>query len=149
MVLVLRIIYINIHISNSIVVILSTRGHCVTVVTHWTHRQLRPSRLKFKYIFQLFHMASSPDYLGYAYAAIVFLGGAIGYLKAGSTMSLLSGVTFGGAMGYAANLVSKNPTNKNANAIAFALAATLLIFMGMRFNRSGKFMPAGLVSLLR
>jgi len=39
------------------------------------------------------------DYVAYAYAAIVALGGVIGFVKKGSVVSGLMGVAFGGIMG--------------------------------------------------
>ncbi|KAI9298163.1 TMEM14-domain-containing protein [Neoconidiobolus thromboides FSU 785] len=85
------------------------------------------------------------DYLGYAYAAIVAIGGSIGYIKAGSVPSLSMGLTFGGLLAYAANRVSKN---QNDVYLSLALSLILLVVMGLRFSNSGKFMPAGLISAL-
>ncbi|RUS30061.1 transmembrane protein 14C-like protein [Jimgerdemannia flammicorona] len=86
------------------------------------------------------------DFVGYAYAVVVFLGGLIGYVKAGSVASLASGAAFGVAAAYGAKLVSTNPKNVT---LALAVSVALLLVMGFRFSKSGKFMPAGLVSLLR
>jgi uncharacterized membrane protein (UPF0136 family) len=86
------------------------------------------------------------DIAGFAFAAVVFLGGFMGYLKAGSVMSLLSGLTFGGALGYAANRASRNPQDVH---LSFGLCVALFVLMATRFSSSGKFMPAGMVSLLR
>ncbi|KAG2217686.1 hypothetical protein INT45_008337 [Circinella minor] len=85
------------------------------------------------------------DYIGYSYSALVLIGGAIGYLKAGSTASLISGTVFGLAAGFGSYQVSNNPKN-----VVFALVVSILLFIGMgiRFNKSGKFMPAGLVTIL-
>ncbi|KAL1930877.1 hypothetical protein VTP01DRAFT_10014 [Rhizomucor pusillus] len=86
------------------------------------------------------------DYLGYAYGALVFVGGAVGYLKAGSVASMASGSVFGLAAVAGAYQVSNNPKN-----VLFALVVSmiLLVTMGFRYYNSGKFMPAGLVTLLR
>lgn len=85
------------------------------------------------------------DILGFGYAAIIAVGGAIGYLKAGSTMSLASGLLFGCLAGYGAVLTSKDPNNFM---IIFGTSAVLTGVMGLRFSNSGKFMPAGLVASL-
>ncbi|KAL1919494.1 uncharacterized protein VTP21DRAFT_2187 [Calcarisporiella thermophila] len=85
------------------------------------------------------------DLVGYSYAGIVFVGGVIGYLKAGSAASLASGVIFGSLIGYSARLTSQNPRQAH---MAFALSVLLLVIMGLRFSKSGKFMPAGLVAIL-
>ncbi|XP_077991727.1 transmembrane protein 14C-like [Glandiceps talaboti] len=85
------------------------------------------------------------DLLGYGYSAVVTLGGVIGYVKAGSTMSLVAGLLFGGISFYGAHQVSQNPRNFY---LALSTATILAIIMGMRFSKSGKFMPAGLVCVL-
>ncbi|KAI8149036.1 transmembrane proteins 14C-domain-containing protein [Fennellomyces sp. T-0311] len=86
------------------------------------------------------------DYLGYTYSALILVGGAIGYFKAGSAASIVSGTVFGLAAAAASYQVSNNPKN-----VIFALVVSvlLLISMGIRFNKTGKFMPAGLITLLR
>ncbi|ORZ20395.1 transmembrane protein 14C-like protein [Absidia repens] len=85
------------------------------------------------------------DYLGYIYSLLVFSGGVVGYVKAGSVISLAASSTFGLAGAYGATLVSRDPKN-----VLFSLVVSLilLLIMGSRFSKSGKFMPAGLVSLL-
>nr|CAG8519883.1 6337_t:CDS:2 [Entrophospora candida] len=85
------------------------------------------------------------DYIGYSYALTVTLGGVVGYVKAGSLPSLIAGLSFGGLAAYAANRVSTNPKNVG---MALIVSCVLLIVMGVRFYNSGKFMPAGLVSIL-
>ncbi|XP_071486974.1 transmembrane protein 14C-like [Diadema setosum] len=85
------------------------------------------------------------DVLGFGYAAIVAIGGVVGYLKAGSTMSLGAGLLFGCLAGYGASLTSKDPMNVYP---ILGTAAVLCGIMGYRFSNSGKFMPAGLVASL-
>ncbi|XP_030839045.1 transmembrane protein 14C-like [Strongylocentrotus purpuratus] len=85
------------------------------------------------------------DILGFGYAALIAIGGAMGYLKAGSTMSLASGLLFGAMAGYGASLTSKNP---NDFFVIFGTSVVLTGVMGYRFSNSGKFMPAGLVAAL-
>uniref|UniRef100_UPI00397EEA6C TMEM14 family protein n=1 Tax=Salmonella sp. s55004 TaxID=3159675 RepID=UPI00397EEA6C len=85
------------------------------------------------------------DIVAYGYAAIVVVGGLIGYLKAGSVMSLAAGLLFGGGAAYGAMLTSRNPAN-----VLFLLgvSTTLFCVMGYRYSNSGKFMPGGLVASL-
>ncbi|CEG82636.1 hypothetical protein RMATCC62417_16682 [Rhizopus microsporus] len=85
------------------------------------------------------------DIIGYAYGATVFAGGLVGYLKAGSTASLLAGAVFGALAALGAYQVSQDPKN-----VTLALIVSLLLFivMGSRFYKGRKFMPAGLVTLL-
>ncbi|KAK9768462.1 Transmembrane protein 14C [Basidiobolus ranarum] len=85
------------------------------------------------------------DYLGYGYGTLVAAGGIIGYVKAGSTPSLASGVAFGGLIAYGASRVSEN--TKDAY-VAFGVSATLLWIMGKKYYRGRKLMPAGLITLL-
>ncbi|GAA5802882.1 transmembrane protein 14C-like protein [Helicostylum pulchrum] len=80
------------------------------------------------------------DVIGYCYGLIVLSGGAIGYLKAGSIMSLLAGAIFGFLAAYGAYLDSK--------VLALVTSLLLLSVMGPKFYRGRKFMPAGLVTIL-
>jgi len=88
-------------------------------------------------------MSPTPDYFGYAFAAIVILGGFIGFARKGSVPSLLMGALVGLCLLYAASLVSQNP--KNAG-LGFVTCGVLSVVMGYRFFLSGAFMPAGLVA---
>merc|ERR1712243_241396 len=55
-------------------------------------------------------MASS-DYLTFAFALVVVLGGLIGFLKKGSAPSLVAGIVFGGIIAFGATQTSHNPKN--------------------------------------
>ncbi|KAJ3056270.1 Transmembrane protein 14C [Rhizophlyctis rosea] len=87
----------------------------------------------------------SRDYFAFSYAFICFVGGLIGFLKAGSIQSLVAGAGAGTALGLAATQVSANPRN-----VRLILVTSLLLFllMGSRFLKGGKFMPAGLVTII-
>ncbi|ENN70261.1 transmembrane protein 14C isoform X3 [Dendroctonus ponderosae] len=85
------------------------------------------------------------DVLGFLYAGAVASGGCIGYFKAGSVPSLVAGCTFGTVLGIGAYYTSRNPENYGLQLFTSALLAGV---MGFRFYRSGKLMPAGLVTLL-
>ncbi|XP_071965008.1 transmembrane protein 14C-like [Antedon mediterranea] len=85
------------------------------------------------------------DILGFGYAALVAAGGVMGYVKAGSAMSLAMGLLFGSLAGYGASLTSNNPRNVH---VILGTSAVLGGVMGMRFVKSGKFMPAGLVAAI-
>ncbi|WOO82805.1 Transmembrane protein 14A [Vanrija pseudolonga] len=90
-------------------------------------------------------MAASNDIIGYVYAALVITGGLIGFIKRGSTMSLVAGGSTGLLAGYGALRASRNPKDVY---VALSVAVLLTVLMGSRFARSGKFMPAGLVAAL-
>lgn len=87
----------------------------------------------------------SPDFVSYGFALVVLSGGVMGYVKAGSVMSLASGLAFGGLLAYGASRTSTNPKDFM---FLFVVSGVLLGVMGYRFMNSGKFMPAGLVSVL-
>ncbi|KAJ8413198.1 hypothetical protein AAFF_G00091940 [Aldrovandia affinis] len=85
----------------------------------------------------------SVDWVGYGYAALVTSGGIMGYVKAGSVPSLAAGLLFGGMSGFGAYRVSQNPKDIW---VSLAASGTLAGVMGMRFFKSRKFMPAGLMA---
>ncbi|XP_060100190.1 transmembrane protein 14C-like [Heteronotia binoei] len=85
----------------------------------------------------------SVDWIGYGYAALVASGGVIGYAKAGSVPSLAAGLLFGGLAGLGTYQQSQDPKNIWLSLIA---SGTLTGVMGMRFYKSRKFMPAGLIA---
>ncbi|CAH1775015.1 unnamed protein product [Owenia fusiformis] len=82
------------------------------------------------------------DVLGYLYAATVAGGGVVGYVKAGSSISLGMGLLFGSILGFGAHLTSQDPKNVWVTLVAGGMLAGV---MGSRFYNSGKFMPAGMV----
>ena len=69
----------------------------------------------------------------------------IGYLKAGSLPSLGAGLLFGSAATFGAYQISQNPRNLS---LALLTSGALLAVMGLRFYKSGKFMPAGLLAVV-
>jgi uncharacterized membrane protein (UPF0136 family) len=85
------------------------------------------------------------DVVSAGYATLVAAGGLIGYLKAGSIPSLVAGLGFGSVLGVGAYMTSVDPDNYY---LTMGTSAILGSFMGYRFLNSGKFMPAGLITLL-
>ncbi|KAF2074892.1 hypothetical protein CYY_003811 [Polysphondylium violaceum] len=83
--------------------------------------------------------------LVYSYSALLAIGGFIGYMKANSQASLISGVTSALLIAYAAHVTSTN--RKLGLQLTMLLSLGLLCFMGNRFYNSQKFMPAGLVTI--
>ncbi|KAM9489094.1 transmembrane protein 14Cb isoform 1-T2 [Clarias gariepinus] len=83
------------------------------------------------------------DWLGYLFAALTATGGIIGYIKAGSGMSLVGGVIFGSLAALGSFQVSRNPKNIW---LSFGTYGTLAAVMGVRFLSSWKIMPAGLMT---
>ncbi|XP_072533705.1 transmembrane protein 14A [Salminus brasiliensis] len=85
------------------------------------------------------------DWLGFGYAAAIMFGGFMGYKRRGSLVSLIAGLFFGSISAYGAYRVSSEPRD-----IWTSLAASgaLAVVMGMRFKKSGKIMPAGIMAVL-
>jgi uncharacterized membrane protein (UPF0136 family) len=81
-----------------------------------------------------------------AYALLVAVGGIVGYVKARSQQSLISGLISGVALAIAWYFSQQNPTA--GFALATFLALGLLIVFGLRYRKTGKFMPAGLMAIL-
>jgi uncharacterized membrane protein (UPF0136 family) len=82
----------------------------------------------------------------WVYGALVLVGGVLGFVKARSLPSLLSGAGFGIAfivLGVGV-LQAKSP----AALWAGVLAGVLAVVMGVRFAKTKKFMPAGLIAVL-
>lgn len=80
------------------------------------------------------------------YALMVIGGGILGYVKVQSKASLISGLVSGVAL-----LIAWVLTFQNYNtgmALAAGLAIALLIVFALRFRKTQKFMPAGLLASL-
>lgn len=85
-------------------------------------------------------------YLVLAYGLFIFLGGMIGFAKAHSMASLISGILFAVII-----IVSAVAMLKDYRAGFYAALATsgfLTAFFVCRFTSSYKFMPAGLMFIL-
>lgn len=80
--------------------------------------------------------------LGYAF--LVGAGGFMGYLKSGSTKSLIAGGVSASLLYAVYTMLPTQPVL--ASAIGFVLSAGLLGVMGSRFLKSKKVFPAGVVS---
>lgn len=80
------------------------------------------------------------------YALLVLVGGLIGFFKAGSLISLVASSTSFALLSWFAYGLYKGC---NRAWIASAgLVTALLVFFGLRFVESYKFMPAGLMVIL-
>ncbi len=82
-----------------------------------------------------------------AYAVLLAVGGAIGYLKAGSRPSLWAGL--GSALAALVALLISVQNARWGMGLAALLALILAGFFGYRFLvKTRKFMPAGLLAVL-
>lgn len=83
------------------------------------------------------------------YGFAVLLGGMFGYLRKGSTMSLLGGSGSGLLLllaGYQSlQAYEKGVNNWVALILETVVSAILTVVMGRRYQLTGKFMPAGMV----
>ena len=76
------------------------------------------------------------------YIVLLLAGGLMGFLKAGSKISLIMSGAFAAALALIATGVLRPAY------LASVLLAVLLGFFGARFLRGRKFMPAGLMTIL-
>ena len=82
----------------------------------------------------------------WVYGALVLIGGAMGWAKAKSKPSLISGIVFGVALGFFGYGIYQGHASDIR--VAAAIAGLLAIIMGVRFAKTKKFMPAGLMTIL-
>ncbi|XP_047414582.1 transmembrane protein 14A isoform X1 [Sciurus carolinensis] len=87
--------------------------------------------------------ASPMDLIGFGYAALVTFGSILGYKRRGGVPSLIAGLFVGFLAGYGAYRVS---IDKRDVKLSLFTAFFLATIMGVRFKRSKKVMPAGLVA---
>jgi len=80
------------------------------------------------------------------YALLVFGGGVIGYITAGSDASLIMGGSFGVLLFLCG--ISMNQGHSWGYWISLALSGVLFTFFGFRFIQAYKFMPSGLMGIL-
>ncbi|XP_008295787.1 transmembrane protein 14A [Stegastes partitus] len=83
------------------------------------------------------------DWIGFGYAAAIAFGGFMGYKRKGSVMSLMAGLVFGGFSAYGAFNVSNDTKDIKVSLLA---SGALAVVMGMRYKKSGKLVPAGIMT---
>uniref|UniRef100_A0A8P0T325 Transmembrane protein 14A n=1 Tax=Canis lupus familiaris TaxID=9615 RepID=A0A8P0T325_CANLF len=91
-----------------------------------------------------FRIATLPmDLIGFGYAALVTFGSILGYKRRGGLPSLIAGLFVGFLAGYGAYRVSNDKRDVKLSLFTAFFLATI---MGVRYKRSKKIMPAGLVA---
>ena len=95
-------------------------------------------RLSFPYIAELMRS----NLVLWIYIVLLVVGGLIGFLKAGSKVSLIMSVVFAALLSLCATRVIFQPY------VADILLAALLVVFGMRLAKTKKFMPSGLMLML-
>jgi uncharacterized membrane protein (UPF0136 family) len=80
------------------------------------------------------------------YGLLIALGGIMGFVQSGSTISLISGSSFGVALLLCSYLIAKGKSA--ARYAALVLTFLLDAIFTFRFTKTLHFMPAGLLSIL-
>jgi len=84
---------------------------------------------------------TAPIIVLWVYIVLLVAGGLVGFVKAGSKASLIASSAFALPLVLAAlDIVPA--------LVAEAVLGILLVFMGMKFAKSKKFMPSGLMAIL-
>ncbi len=84
------------------------------------------------------------------YGVIMILGGIMGFVKVGSKASLISGVGMGLALLASGYGVWSGPAVRSADSLVVALviAALLLVIFAIRYAKTRRFMPGGMLAVL-
>jgi uncharacterized membrane protein (UPF0136 family) len=85
----------------------------------------------------------NPTQVLWIYIVLLVVGGMIGFLKAGSKVSLIMSVAFAAALALLATNIISGPYY-----LVDLLLCVLLIVFAMRLSKTKKFMPAGLMLVL-
>ena len=80
------------------------------------------------------------------YGALVLAGGVMGWVKAKSRASLISGIVFGGALLFVGYGIRQGHSSDLT--VASGVAGLLALIMELRFAKGKKFMPAGLMTVV-
>lgn len=86
-------------------------------------------------------------HLNFTMGGLAIAGGAMGYFKRGSKVSLLAGLTFGGLL-LGSGVMISGDSQYQGHVLATGTSGIMALAMGQRFLSSKKFMPAGLVATL-
>ena len=92
-------------------------------------------------------MTLTPTVVLWIYIVLLVAGGLMGLVKAGSKISLMVSVAFAAALSWCAMNLWRLRPSTNA-LVADLILIVLLVFFGMRFAKSKKFMPMGMMCIL-
>ena len=84
----------------------------------------------------------NPNTILWIYIVLLVVGGLIGFLKAGSQVSIIMSVGFAAALSLCALGIIFRPY------VADIILAVLLVVFGLRLSKTKKFMPSGLMLIL-
>lgn len=82
----------------------------------------------------------------WAYGVLMILGGIVGFIKVHSKASLLSGTGLG--LGLLASGYGVWRGSANSLVVAVVIAALLLVLFAVRFAKTRRFMPVGVLAVL-
>jgi uncharacterized membrane protein (UPF0136 family) len=85
-------------------------------------------------------------HMNLAVGSMVVLGGVTGYVRKGSTISLVAGVTVGSLLLGSGYMISKTNNIFEGHLLATGAAGVLTVAMSRRFMMTRKFMPSGLAA---
>lgn len=80
------------------------------------------------------------------YAAFIGIGGVMGYMKGGSSISLIAGIVSAFLLYDVYTVLPSHPFL--ASSVGLGVSASLLAVMGFRYRESRKIFPAGVVFML-
>ena len=83
----------------------------------------------------------------FAFGGVTIAGGVLGFVRKGSKPSLAAGVVCGSLLIASGVMISKD-SQLEGHQLAGVTSSVMTVAMGHRFFKTGKFMPAGLVSVL-
>ncbi|KAL7531414.1 hypothetical protein ACHAWF_003761 [Thalassiosira exigua] len=83
----------------------------------------------------------------FGFGAITIAGGLLGYVRKGSKPSLGAGIVCGGLL-VASGVMISGDSQYAGHSLAAGTSALMTLGMGHRLLKTGKFMPAGVVSVL-
>jgi uncharacterized membrane protein (UPF0136 family) len=80
------------------------------------------------------------------FSILVCAGGVVGFLKAKSKASLIAGLVSAALLALSYSISGRNV--KQGLIMGAVVSALLCIMMGIRFGKTKKFMPAGMIAVL-
>jgi uncharacterized membrane protein (UPF0136 family) len=87
-------------------------------------------------------------HLNLTFGGLVIVGGCIGYLRKGSRISLIAGLSMGSLLLGSGYMIAKTDYVYEGHVLASTTSGILSIAMGRRYLQTMKFMPAGVVATL-
>ena len=87
-------------------------------------------------------------HLNLTLGGLTIVGGLVGYMKKGSHMSLIAGLSMGSLLLTSGFMIAKTDYVYEAHALAGATSGIMSIAMGHRYIQTMKFIPAGLLATI-